>query len=92
MILSLLMKDERTGYKLHKLLITEFEVRKGFGTIYPRLYYLQEEKMLYSNLEGRTRSCRYGLTQKGREQVKTTVRKLRMTVDKMQALVNDLHG
>jgi DNA-binding PadR family transcriptional regulator len=81
-IMSYLLEAPMCGYDIIKKIFIEYNVFLSQGAVYPILYSLEEEKLLYAEYDkGDMRSKKYSLTPRGREIVQTNITEFKSAIN-----------
>ena len=90
-ILSLLHTQRLTGYSIRKNLNARFGILISFGTLYPRLKFLERIHVLKSVVANRTTSATsvvtYELTEKGMDDLKSGLVAYESSLRKMEQIL-----
>ena len=90
-ILSLLHAQRLTGYSIRKNLNARFGILISFGTLYPRLKFLERIHVLKSVVANRTTSATsvitYELTEKGMDDLKSGLVAYESSLRKMEQIL-----
>lgn len=87
-ILYSLLERQMCGYDLIKEIFLKCNVFLSQGTVYPILYTLEEEGMLYAEYtKGDMRSKKYSLTPKGREIAQRDIKEFIKAMEQISALI-----
>src|SRR5579872_1946635 len=90
-ILSLLHSQRLTGYSIRKNLNSRFGILISFGTLYPRLKFLERIQVLRSVVASRSSASSsvvtYELTDKGMDDLKTGLVAYQSSLKKMEQIL-----
>ncbi len=87
-ILYSLLERQMCGYDLIKEIFLKCNVFLSQGTVYPILYTLEEEGMLYAEYtKGDMRSKKYRLTPKGKEIAQRDIKEFIKAMEQISALI-----
>lgn len=87
-ILSILLEKQMCGYDLIKEILSTCDVFLSQGTVYPVLYTLESEGLLYAEYsKGDMRSKKYSLTPKGREMAEKDVENFAKALEQVSLLL-----
>jgi DNA-binding PadR family transcriptional regulator len=91
-ILSLLHSQRLTGYSIRKNLNARFGILISFGTLYPRLKFLERVQVLKSVVVGRSSSSssvvKYELTEKGMDDLRSGLITYESSLRKMEQILD----
>jgi DNA-binding PadR family transcriptional regulator len=94
-ILSLLASIPMNGYELRKSFFQTFGVKISFGTIYPRLRYFERLNVIKPTTLNRpsgTCKIQYGLTSKGKADLRIGLNLFREILSTMEELVHESYS
>ena len=90
-ILSLLHSQRLTGYSIRKNLNSRFGILISFGTLYPRLKFLEKIQVLRSVVANRSSATSsvvtYELTEKGMDDLKNGLVSYQSSLKKMEQIL-----
>lgn len=91
-ILSLLRAQRLTGYSIRKNLNARFGILISFGTLYPRLKFLERIQVLKSVVTNRSTSSssivKYELTEKGMDDLRSGLVAYESSLRKMEQILD----